>query len=161
MISVIFLLAAVVVLWFINDGGVNREGGGETIAITESGETIADMDMDYIKSLESATFKAAIRSSANKPEDVEYTGVPLKSLLEGKGIALDGKTQIVVKGIDGYMASLSMDEFEKKDIYIAYEMDGKPMKPKGQNGYGPFQLVIPGDSFSQRWCKFVCEVEIK
>lgn len=160
-LSIIALFIATVCLWFLTGSNINREGGGEIIVITENGETVAEVNLEYIRSFDSETFETVIRSSINKPEDVEYTGVLLKSLIEGKEISLDDKTRLIVKGLDGYMTAISIEEFEKKDIYIAYEMNKKPIKPREQNGYGPFQLVIPGDPFSQRWCKFVCEVEIK
>ena len=160
-LSVAVLFAATVCLWFINDSGINRTGGGAVINITENGEFFAEAGMEYVKGLESETIGATIRSSGNKPVDVEYKGVPLKLFLECLGINLDGRENVIVKGVDGYMALLSMEELEQKDIYIAYEMDGKALKPREQGGYGPFQLVIPGDPFSQRWCKYVCEVEVK
>jgi len=158
--SIFVLLIVTACLWVINDGSIHRVVGG-VIVISEDGEMISEVDLEYLKGLESETFKAVIRSSGNKPVEVEYTGVFLKTILEDKKIKLDDKTRIIVKGVDGYMASLSMEEFERKEIYLAYAMDGKPIKSREQGGYGPFQLVIPGDAFSQRWCKYVCEVEIK
>lgn len=160
-ISVIVLLLAVVVLWFLNGGGANRAGTDAVISFAVDGEVVAEADMEYVKSMEGKTFKTVIRSSGKKPEEAEYTGVLLKDLLDDRNVNPDGKKQILIKGIDGYMTALSVSELEDEKIYIAYELNGEALKSKEKNGNGPFQLVIPSDPFSQRWCKFVCEVEVK
>jgi hypothetical protein len=46
-------------------------------------------------------------------------------------------------------------------VYIVYAIDNKPLGKKEDGGAGPFELVIKNDPFSQRWCKFVSEVEIQ
>ena len=160
LISIMILVAAVIFLWLLYDNGINREGAGTIINFTVNGETIFEADMEYIKSFESKTIDVVIRSSGKKPVEAEYTGVLLSNLLRDMHIGLDGKTQVVVKGLDGYMIALSTSEIEK-DIYIAYEMNGEPLKSKEKNGNGPYQLIMPEDPFSQRWCKYICEVEVK
>ena len=160
-LSMAVLFIAATCLWLLNNGGINREGGGAIITFTDGGEVISEVDFDYLGGLESDTFEAVIRSSGNKPEDALYTGVLLTELLNDQGIDIEGKSSVIVKGLDGYMTKLTLPELEKKEVYLTYKMNGKPLKPRDDGGYGPFQLVIPGDPFSQRWCKYVCEVEIK
>jgi DMSO/TMAO reductase YedYZ molybdopterin-dependent catalytic subunit len=159
-ITVVVLSIAAVALWFFNYGNIYNAGERSTIAFTDSGETFFEADLEYIKGFESASFESVIRSSVLKPAKVEYTGVMLLELLYDMDVDIDVKSRVIVKGSDGYMTSVSMSELESKDIYIAYEMDGKPLKPREKNGYGPFQLVIPGDPYSQRWCKYIYEVEV-
>jgi len=161
MFSITFLLIATACLWFLNGGSIGREGGGWMIAITENGEIISEVDMEYIRGLESETFDAVVRSSGQRPVEAEFTGVLLQNVLAGKNINLAGTEHIIIKGIDGYVARLSVDELDEKDIFIAYEMGGRPLKPREQGGSGPFQLISPNDPFSMRWCKFVVEVELK
>jgi len=161
LISVIVLFTAVIILWFINDNGITREGAGTIIHFTANGEIIYEADMEYIKSFESETINAVIRSSGKKPVEAEYTGVLLTSLLGDMNIDIDGIAQIVVKGMDGYMIAIAIEEIKKDNIYIAYEMNGEPLKPREKNGNGPYQLLMPDDPDSQRWCKYVCEVEVK
>ena len=158
-IAALFLVTAG--LWLINGGGVADEDTGAVILFKEDGVVITEADLEYVKSLNSFTFETVIRSSGQKPAGAEYTGVFLKDLLAGTGIPLDGKKQVTVKGADGYAWTIALSELEEKDVYIVFEMNGKPLKSKIQNGDGPFQLVIPGDRFSQRWCKYVCEVDVK
>jgi len=160
-ISIVVLLAAAIILWLINDSSINREGAGTVIAFTEGGEVVFEADLEYMKSLESEKLNVVIRSSGSKPVEAEYIGVRLMSVLDEKYISWSDKKQVLVKGIDGYVTALSVEELEKKDIYITYEMNGQPLKSKEKNGSGPYQLVIPDDPYSQRWCKFVCEVEVK
>jgi len=155
------LLIASVALWYITIGaGIGRDTD-ETIAFTRGGEVFFEASLKYIKGFPQETFETVIRSSVLKPVKVEYTGVSLPELLAGMDADIDEISRIIVKGSDGYMTSVSRAELDKKDIYIAYEMDGKPLKPREKNGYGPYQLVILGDPYSQRWCKYVYEVEVQ
>ena len=159
-VSVAVLLVLSVTLWFVYVGAAGGDTD-ETIAFTHGGEVFFEAGLDYIKGFESVTFETVIRSSVLKPTKVEYTGVRLLDLLNDMNVDLNGKKSIIVKGSDGYMTGVSFEELNKKDIYIAYEMDGKPLKPREKNGYGPYQLVIPGDPYSQRWCKYIYEVEVE
>ena len=161
MITVIFLFIATAGLWLLNGGGIATEDTGAVIVFKEDGEAVAEADMEYITGLAGETFKAVTRSDGQKPVEAEYKGVLLKDLLGDMGIGLDGKTQVTVSGADGYMWAIALSELDERDVYIAYEMNGKPLKSKIKNGSGPFQLIIPDDRFSQRWCKYVCEVEVK
>ena len=160
-LSVVFLLIATAALWYINSGGVNRQGGGSLIVFTKEGEVVAEAGIQYMRGLESETFEAVIRSSGNRPVEVEYTGVLLMDLLAGTGIDTTNLEKVIVKGLDGYMIKLLTGELTEKGIFIAYEMDGAPIAGRAEGGFGPFQLVIPGDAFSQRWCKYVCEVAVE
>jgi len=159
-ISIILLLGATVALWFLTSSVVNRDGGGAVIAITGGGEIIAEADMEFIKNLERETFEAVIRSSGQSPVETDFTGALLRDILSAKGVDFSGKEYVLVKGVDLYVTRISVDEIFEKDIYIAYEMGGKPLRTREQRGTGPFQLVIPCDPYSLRWCKFVCEVEV-
>jgi len=159
-ISVIVLFAAAAALWFFN-GGAGGAAARGVITFVEDGETVAVTGMDDIKGMDGGTFRAVIRSSGKKPEEVEYTGVLLGDMLAGAGINLEGKSLITINAEDGYSTEIAVSDLESTKIYIAYEMNGKAMKSKEQGGNGPYQLVIPSDPFSQRWIKFVCEVDVQ
>jgi len=153
----VFLLAAAG-LWLANGGMTND---ARYIAFKVAGEEVAVIDLDFLLTLESHDFKATIRSSGQKPREVEYTGVLLADVLQALNIDTKGKTQILFKGADAYMTGVSLSELDGDNLYIAYAMDGEYLKPRSEKGFGPFQLVILKDPFSQRWCKYLCEVEIK
>ncbi|MDZ7837619.1 MAG: hypothetical protein U5N58_06515 [Actinomycetota bacterium] len=46
-------------------------------------------------------------------------------------------------------------------MYIAIEKDGQPLGDKDSGGSGPYQIIVKKDTFSQRWCKFLVELELK
>jgi Carboxypeptidase regulatory-like domain len=86
-----------------------------------------------------------------------YSGVLLEILL-AKASAPVGKefrkealrTYLLASGTDGYSVLLSLAEvdstFHAGQVIVADERDGQPL-----GKYGPFQLIVPGDSRPARW----------
>lgn len=80
---------------------------------------------------------------------VEWTGTPLRGLLEEAG--LDTRAvDIVFTGLDwgvqggmvqAYQRSLSREEAMRDDVLLAWAMNGEPLPP--QHGF-PLRLVVPG-----------------
>ncbi len=88
--------------------------------------------------------------------------MPLINILKKLEIDTENKKQLIVRGIDGYTVAFSIDEVVDEDnIYLAYKMEGKLLKSKEEGGSGPYQLIVRKDQFSQRWCKFVVEMEVR
>ena len=78
----------------------------------------------------------------------EWTGVPLRGLLDEAGLR-DDATEIVFSGSDrgvegghvhAFERSLSRDEACRNDVILAYEMNGRALPP--QHGY-PLRLIVP------------------
>jgi Carboxypeptidase regulatory-like domain len=86
-----------------------------------------------------------------------YSGVLLETLL-AKANAPVGKefrkealrTYLLASGTDGYSVLLSLGEvdstFHAGQVIVADERDGQSL-----GKYGPFQLIVPGDSRPARW----------
>ncbi len=79
----------------------------------------------------------------------EWTGTPLRGVLEEAGIAQEA-IEILFSGLDRgvqggelhyYQRSLSIDEATREEVLLAYEMNGQPLQP--QHGY-PLRLIVPG-----------------
>ena len=79
----------------------------------------------------------------------EWTGTPLRGVLEEAGIA-DGAVEVVFTGLDrgvqgeevqSYQRSLTVEEATRPEVLLAYEMNGAPLEP--QHGY-PLRLLVPG-----------------
>lgn len=79
----------------------------------------------------------------------EWTGTPLRGLLEEAGLRHDA-AEIVFTGLDRgveggelqyYQRSLSRSEATREEVLLAYEMNGEPLQP--QHGY-PLRLLVPG-----------------
>jgi sulfane dehydrogenase subunit SoxC len=79
----------------------------------------------------------------------EWTGTPLKGVLEHAGIS-DGAVEVLFtaldRGVEGgveqrYERSLPLAEAMGEDVLLAYAMGGQPLLP--QHGF-PLRLVVPG-----------------
>ena len=79
----------------------------------------------------------------------EWTGTPLRGVLEEAGIA-DAAVEVLFTGLDRgvqgeevqyYQRSLSVAEATRPEVLLAYEMNGAPLEP--QHGF-PLRLLVPG-----------------
>lgn len=150
---------------FLNAGDLvfkNQSQENAFFLIKTDGQEDVKMDMNTMKGLAKVDFDANIKKSGLAPVKHTFTGVPLKKVLEAAGIKTDGKSKVVFKAVDGYTSVLTLDEAMQEDnIFIAYAMDGKSLGKREEEGSGPFEMIIKNDQFSQRWCKFLTEVEIQ
>jgi len=149
----ISILALVIIIFiFLNKDDPN-------IIITK-GENSQKIESEYIYSYEnSLTFPSVIRSSGEKPASVEFKGIELAEFLKSQNISLTNSNKITFTASDGYRIAVKISEvLEPKNVYLVYEMDGKKLKSKKNNGTGPFRIVIRRDPFSQRWIKHIEEI---
>jgi sulfane dehydrogenase subunit SoxC len=79
----------------------------------------------------------------------EWTGTPLRGVLEEAGIA-DGAIEVLFGGLDRgtedgevvrYERSLSLADAHRNEVLLVYAMNGQPLLP--QHG-APLRLVVPG-----------------
>ena len=79
----------------------------------------------------------------------EWTGTPLRSLLEAAGLQSDAD-ELVFTGLDEgvqgderqwYQRSLTIAQATADEVLLAWDMNGEPIPP--QHGY-PLRLVVPG-----------------
>ena len=79
----------------------------------------------------------------------EWTGTPLRGLLEDAGVdedAVDVVFRALDRGVEGgeeqqFERSLPLTEALREDVLLAYAMNGRPLPP--QHGF-PLRLVVPG-----------------
>jgi len=79
----------------------------------------------------------------------EWTGTPLKGLLEEAGVhELAGEILFtgLDRGVQGdeiqfYQRSLAVSEAMRDEVLLVYDMNGRPLEP--QHGY-PLRLIVPG-----------------
>lgn len=81
--------------------------------------------------------------------NAEWTGTPLRGLLEEVGID-DGAIEVCFRGLDrglegeeiqSYERSLPLAEALREEVLLVYAMNGQPLPP--QHGF-PLRLVVPG-----------------
>jgi len=165
-LSVIAVLIVVVgVTAILNSSSVRQrkeQQDSACIIIKRGGEEIANIDMEYISSAGEEDFQADLDTSETDPEKHQYSGVPLIKVLDLLEINMDGIEAATVKALDGYMVAFDISEVkDEENMYIVYKIDGQYLKDKSQGGSGPYQIIARKDPYSQRWCKFVMEIDLK
>lgn len=167
MIAIVLLILVVVVgiTAYLNRAEIKDKEvmiENHSFVIMADGKEIDIVDLGWLADLSSEEFKANLKSSGKDPEEHTYKGVMLKEILASKGQSLQDKSQVIIRSVDGYTVALSSEEVaEDENVYIVYEVDGKPLGTKEDGSNGPYQIVIRKDSFGQRWAKFVVEVELQ
>jgi sulfane dehydrogenase subunit SoxC len=87
----------------------------------------------------------------------EYTGVPLKWLLDDCGIDLKKAKYILAEGADGSGMTRTINlKNALDDVMVAYGMNGEMLRP--ENGY-PLRLVVPGVQ-GVSWIKYLRRIEV-
>lgn len=166
----IILFLGILVLAYLNQQGLgNSKEAQENATILfqiqdENGAVTSTFtaDRDFIQSLPTNEFPTVIRSSGKKPENAIYKGVPFVDLLAALKFDLTGKEQMVVRSADGYTVAVNLSEvLQPNNAYLVYILNGEEMKSMKEGGNGPYQLILRGDPFSQRWGKYVTEVLFK
>ena len=79
----------------------------------------------------------------------EWTGTPLKGVLETAGVKYDAVEILFTgsdRGVQGnevqyYQRSLSVQEATRDEVMLVYAMNGRPLEP--QHGF-PLRLIVPG-----------------
>ena len=163
-IIMLILIAIIAIFALVNRGLIkNSQEAHANAEVLITGDNVEDkFTYDQIIKLGEEEFTAIFDSSNTDPEEHKYTGIPLKNLIEEAEIRLEDKQQVNIRAIDGYTVALKPDEvLEDENVYLAYKQDGEPIKSKEEGGSGPYQVIIRKDAFSQRWCKFVVEMEVK
>lgn len=132
------------------------------LIIKSQGQEAGIADFDTIKNLGEVTFNANLKSSGKPAEEHSYTGVPLKNLLDSYGVLLKEDSQVIVTAIDGYVVAYTGKKvMEDDNVYLVYKRDGEYIKNREEGGAGPYQVVVKNDQFSQYWCKYATEIEVK
>jgi sulfane dehydrogenase subunit SoxC len=88
----------------------------------------------------------------------EFTGVPLKVLLELAGADFKRGRYVLAEGGDGssMTRTIPMELVESGEVIVAYGQNGEMLRP--ENGY-PLRLVVPGVQ-GVSWVKYLRRVEV-
>ena len=133
------------------------------LTVRLEGQEVGTISLTEIKQLGGQEFSVILRSSGQAPREQNYTGVPLKLVLEAvQPGMLDGKISVTVTAIDGYAVTFSANElFQEEHIYLVWAQDGQPLGDKASGGSGPLLVIPRQDEFGQRWCKFAVRVDVQ
>jgi sulfane dehydrogenase subunit SoxC len=88
----------------------------------------------------------------------EFTGVPLKLLLEIAGADTQRGRYVLAEGADGsgMTRTIPMSLVESGEVLVAYGQNGEMLRP--ENGY-PLRLVVPGVQ-GVSWVKYLRRIEL-
>jgi sulfane dehydrogenase subunit SoxC len=88
----------------------------------------------------------------------EFTGVPLKILLEMAGADTKRGRYLLAEGADGssMTRTIPMELVESGEVLVAYGQNGEMLRP--ENGY-PLRLVVPGVQ-GVSWVKWLRRIEL-
>ncbi len=88
----------------------------------------------------------------------EYTGVPLKILLDLCGADYKRGRFVLAEGADGssMTRTIPMELIERGEVFVAYGQNGEMLRP--ENGY-PLRLVVPGVQ-GVSWVKYLRRIEL-
>jgi sulfane dehydrogenase subunit SoxC len=88
----------------------------------------------------------------------EFTGVPLKILLDMAGADYKRGRFVLAEGADGssMTRTIPMELVESGEVLVAYGQNGEMLRP--ENGY-PLRLVVPGVQ-GVSWVKYLRRIEV-
>ncbi len=88
----------------------------------------------------------------------EFTGVPLKVLLDLAGADYKRGRYVLAEGADGssMTRTIPMELIENGEVFVAYGQNGEMLRP--ENGY-PLRLVVPGVQ-GVSWVKYLRRLEV-
>jgi len=88
----------------------------------------------------------------------EFTGVPLKTLLDMAGSNTRLGRYVLAEGADGssMTRTVPMELIENGEVLVAYGQNGEMLRP--ENGY-PLRLVVPGVQ-GVSWVKYLRRIEV-
>ena len=88
----------------------------------------------------------------------EFTGVPLRLLLEHCGVDFKKARYVLAEGADGasLTRTIPMELVESGEVFVAYGQNGEMLRP--ENGY-PLRLIVPGVQ-GVSWVKWLRRIEV-
>ncbi len=88
----------------------------------------------------------------------EFTGVPLKVLLDMAGADYKRGRYVLAEGADGssMTRTIPMELVESGEVFVAYGQNGEMLRP--EQGY-PLRLVVPGVQ-GVSWVKYLRRIEV-
>lgn len=88
----------------------------------------------------------------------EFTGVPLRILLDMAGVDYKRARFVLAEGADGssMTRTIPMEMVESGEVLVAYGQNGEMLRP--ENGY-PLRLVVPGVQ-GVSWVKYLRRIEV-
>lgn len=96
----------------------------------------AQFDFDMLRSLP----PVSLETRTSVTDGVKrFEGFLLRDFLNGLGAEGD---KVEASALNNYTVDIPMEDLEKFDVIVAYDMDGKPLSPSNK---GPLWIIYPRD----------------
>jgi len=158
------LVVVVAVFAFLNRENIasKKEAQESGIFFIHAGGEEFTITMDDIQALSPFTIEANFKRSGQAASTRTFQGVSLKALVEKMGIDYSRYASVSFLAADGYASALTIAEAMDDDsCYIVIAEENEPLGTRESGGSGPFMMILAHDQFSQRWCKFLLEVNLQ
>lgn len=155
---ILILTALTAVFAYLNAGDIDYKKALEENAqfVVNSGETQFVVSMKDILTMGVTDFSATLDTSISSAKEVCLTGVNFQQIFDFLELDVSDATGFEVRALDGYASAVQ----ENETGYLCIAMDGETLGTKSEGGMGPYLMVIEGLEFSQRWCKYVQEINV-
>lgn len=134
--------------------------GNDEVKITVNGEEVMRLNLEAVKDLPKLSIDESLNTSKGN-QDVVFGGVLLKDVFKSMNFDYTQYHQATYKAIDGYVSPGMVKELDGDTVYLVYERDGIQNTGKSEGGTGPMEIVITGEEFSLRNCKFLNEINFE
>lgn len=114
-----------------------RADGGEVLfqMVSADGKTSLGVTDSVIEKIGTVTFKANLPSTDNLTSEVK--GPRLRDLIAATGLK---STLVTIKALDGYEMDIPAEDFDRYDVIVATEVDGKRISRRAR---GPGWVAYP------------------
>ena len=94
-------------------------------------------------------------NSSGEENKMNVTGVPLMKVLKAQGIEPVSFSSVRPVSGDGYSIEIPEDILKKREILLAYKIDGEPINDKSK----PVRIIVP-DERAMYWARNVVKIEL-
>jgi DMSO/TMAO reductase YedYZ molybdopterin-dependent catalytic subunit len=128
-----------------NDSFVIVAGEKEiTVKVSELSNSFDPLNTDVIST-----------NSSGEENKMNVTGVPLREVLRSNGIELTSFNSVRPVSGDGYSIEIPEDILKKREVLLAYKIDGEPINEKSK----PVRIIVP-DERAMYWARNVVKIEL-
>ncbi len=115
---------------------------------------------DDLRALPSVTQEATLTCISNAiggglQSNAMWVGVPMRDLIAVAGPE-DGVVEVLLRGVDNYTDTFSIDKAMESTTLVAYEMNGQPLPQR--HGF-PARVIVPG-LFGEKNVKWVTRIDL-
>ncbi|PWJ83737.1 hypothetical protein C7441_108131 [Pseudaminobacter salicylatoxidans] len=103
-------------------------------------EGVAHFDMEMLRALPAARLETttAVTDGVRR-----FDGFLMRDILAHVGAR---GTAVTARAVNDYAIEIAIEEFDRFDVLIAYEMDGEPLLPGDK---GPLWMIYPRDQHAE------------